>query len=250
MDHEPCKRTGRSRRPRVDQSRRDQKVKVATFSLSASSPTVTTRRTSSGTSSTTCPSSTRSPVCSSRTAGRRRRSAGPRARCSRRASSRRTTSCTTCSANRSRRRSTSGSRSARTSHQVGRFPHRLPAVMLAVGDLVAGHAAPSALVTAEVVPYRPNRGMYLVVELPDDTSEPPAWAPEHVERAARHRRRRRHVDVHREHAATRSLRPQRLQHHGLLPRRRPGRGRETDRRGVRRPLGAHRPSPPSSPRRS
>ena len=50
-----------------------------------------------------------------------------------------------------------------------------------MGDLVEGYAAPSALVTAEVVPYRPNRGMYLVVELPDDPSAPPAWAPEHVE---------------------------------------------------------------------
>jgi hypothetical protein len=67
-------------------------------------------------------------------------------------------------------------------HRVNRFPHTLPAVMLAAGEVVAGHAAPSALVTAEVVPYRPNRGMYLVVELPDDPAEPPAWAPEHVER--------------------------------------------------------------------
>ncbi len=65
--------------------------------------------------------------------------------------------------------------------RVGRFPHRLPAVMLTVGDVVGGCAAPSALVTAEVVPYRPNRGIYLVVERPDDRSKPAAWAPEHVE---------------------------------------------------------------------
>ena len=67
-------------------------------------------------------------------------------------------------------------------YKVGRFPHHLPPVLLVAGNLVAGYAAPSALVTAEVVPYRPNRGMYLVVELPDDPSAPPAWAPEHVER--------------------------------------------------------------------
>lgn len=66
--------------------------------------------------------------------------------------------------------------------RIGRFPHRLPAVMLAAGTVVGGYAAPSALVTAEVVPYRPNRGMYLVVEHPDDPNEPAPWAREHVDR--------------------------------------------------------------------
>lgn len=65
---------------------------------------------------------------------------------------------------------------------VGRFPHRLPAVMLGGFDVVSCHAAPSALVTAEVVPYRPNRGMYLVIERPDDASAPAAWTDAHVER--------------------------------------------------------------------
>ena len=123
--------------------------------------------------------------------------------------------------------------------KVGRFPYRLPAVMLAVGDLVAGYAAPSALVTAEVVPYRPNRGMYLVVELPDDPSAPPAWAPEHVEAL---------LDIDgvagmwtftAKRLATRPLRYHRVQHHRVLPRRRPGRSREADRRRVGRALGAH-----------
>jgi hypothetical protein len=66
--------------------------------------------------------------------------------------------------------------------EIGRFPHRLPQVMLGGFDLVAWHAAASALVTPEVVPYRPNRGMYLVIEQPDDASEPAAWEDEHVER--------------------------------------------------------------------
>ncbi len=65
--------------------------------------------------------------------------------------------------------------------QVGRFPHRLPAVMLGGFDVVDCHAAASALVTAEVVPYRPNRGMYLVIERPDDANAPAPWTDEHVE---------------------------------------------------------------------
>jgi hypothetical protein len=65
---------------------------------------------------------------------------------------------------------------------VGRFPFRLPAVMLAGFDVVGCHAAPSASVTPEVVPYRPNRGMYLVVELPGTTGRPPVWTADQLER--------------------------------------------------------------------
>jgi hypothetical protein len=53
--------------------------------------------------------------------------------------------------------------------------------MLGGFDVVTCHAAPSALVTAEVVPYRPNRGMYLVIERPDEAGAPPAWTNEQVE---------------------------------------------------------------------
>jgi hypothetical protein len=65
--------------------------------------------------------------------------------------------------------------------RVGRFPHRLPAVFFAGFDVVECHAAPSALVTDAIVPYRPNRGMYLAIELPADPDTSPSWTPEHVE---------------------------------------------------------------------
>ena len=48
--------------------------------------------------------------------------------------------------------------------EIGRFPERLPSRLVAGCDLVGMHAAPRALVSADVVPFRPNRGIYLVVE--------------------------------------------------------------------------------------
>ena len=66
-------------------------------------------------------------------------------------------------------------------HEVGRFPFRLPSVMLGVFDLATCDAAASALVIPEVVPYRPNRGVYLVVERADG-DRPVPWIADHVER--------------------------------------------------------------------
>ena len=66
--------------------------------------------------------------------------------------------------------------------RLGRFPYRLPGVMLGAFDVAACHAATSALVTPEVIPYRPNRGMYLVLELRDEVGAPAPWAAEQVER--------------------------------------------------------------------
>ena len=69
-------------------------------------------------------------------------------------------------------------------HKVGRFPHRLPAVFLGGFDLATMHAAPSALVSAEVVPFRPNRGMFLVVEYPADAggaTNATSWKPDDVD---------------------------------------------------------------------
>ena len=54
-------------------------------------------------------------------------------------------------------------------------------MLLGAFDVVDCHAAPSAQVTPEVVPHRPNRGVYLVIDQPDDPSAPPAWSPEHVD---------------------------------------------------------------------
>jgi hypothetical protein len=66
--------------------------------------------------------------------------------------------------------------------EVGRFPYRLPAVLLGGFEVIERHAAASASVTADIVPYRPNRGMYLVIEQLDNASEPAAWSAEHVEK--------------------------------------------------------------------
>jgi hypothetical protein len=48
--------------------------------------------------------------------------------------------------------------------EVGRFPEWLPNRLVAGCEPVGMHAAPSALVSADVVPFRPSRGIYLVVE--------------------------------------------------------------------------------------
>jgi hypothetical protein len=75
-------------------------------------------------------------------------------------------------------------------HEVGRFPYRLPSVMLGGFEVVACHAAERAQVTPEIVPYRPNRGVYLVIERPQvarstggPTEAPtePDWTDEQLE---------------------------------------------------------------------
>jgi len=65
--------------------------------------------------------------------------------------------------------------------EIGRFPERLPGVLVAGCDLAAAHAAPSALVTSDVVPYRPNRGAYLIMERAEARGAGVAWSPERVE---------------------------------------------------------------------
>jgi hypothetical protein len=51
---------------------------------------------------------------------------------------------------------------------LGRFPRDLPRRFLGALRLLEARASPRALVSAEVVPFRPNRGIYLVVERPAD----------------------------------------------------------------------------------
>ncbi len=46
----------------------------------------------------------------------------------------------------------------------GRFAHQAPSLFQGALRLVETYAAPSALVAPEVVPFRPNRGIYLVLE--------------------------------------------------------------------------------------
>ncbi len=49
-------------------------------------------------------------------------------------------------------------------HRAGRMPLRLPRVHLAIHDLVAKSASARVLVGADVLPWRPARGVYLIVE--------------------------------------------------------------------------------------
>ncbi|HVU72734.1 MAG TPA: hypothetical protein VHE83_07220 [Mycobacteriales bacterium] len=48
--------------------------------------------------------------------------------------------------------------------EAGRFPHKRPSLQVAALALTRWYAAPAAQVTAEVVPWRPHRGVLLVVE--------------------------------------------------------------------------------------
>jgi hypothetical protein len=55
--------------------------------------------------------------------------------------------------------------------ELGRFPGALPAQYAGALRLLETHAAPRALVSAEVVPFRPNRGIYLIVEEPAEGTD-------------------------------------------------------------------------------
>ena len=66
-------------------------------------------------------------------------------------------------------------------YKIGRFPQSLPGVFLSGFDLESMHAAPSALVTPEIVPFRPNRGMFLVVEYPASGSGATTWQADDVD---------------------------------------------------------------------
>src|SRR5262245_13827053 len=71
-------------------------------------------------------------------------------------------------------------------HAVVRFPFRSPPVVLAGFEVTACRAADRAQVTPEIVPYRPNRGVYLVIERSDRaraaTERGPVWTDEQIER--------------------------------------------------------------------
>jgi hypothetical protein len=52
--------------------------------------------------------------------------------------------------------------------ELGRFPHALPSQYRGGLRLLEGLAAPRVLISSEVVPFRPHRGIYLIVEEPTD----------------------------------------------------------------------------------
>lgn len=57
--------------------------------------------------------------------------------------------------------------------EVGRFPEVRPSLQTRLLALESCHAAPAAMVSAEVVPFRPHRGVLLIVEEPNDSET--AW---------------------------------------------------------------------------
>ena len=52
--------------------------------------------------------------------------------------------------------------------EMGRFPEHRPSLQLRMPALRRRYAAPQALISAEVVPWRPHRGVLVVVEQPGD----------------------------------------------------------------------------------
>lgn len=50
--------------------------------------------------------------------------------------------------------------------EIGRFPHRRPGLQLRMPALLSWYGAPHALISAEVVPFRPHRGVVVIVEEP------------------------------------------------------------------------------------
>jgi hypothetical protein len=60
--------------------------------------------------------------------------------------------------------------------EVGRFPERRPSLQTRLLELSDAHAAPRAMVSEGVVPFRPHRGVVLLVEEPvGDTGHRQDW---------------------------------------------------------------------------
>jgi len=57
--------------------------------------------------------------------------------------------------------------------EVGRFPEIRPSLQTRLLATSSRHAAPAAVVSADVVPFRPHRGIVLIVEGPNDDAT--AW---------------------------------------------------------------------------
>ncbi len=59
--------------------------------------------------------------------------------------------------------------------EAGRYPERATSFLLGALHLQRSYAAPSAVVSAEAVPFRPHRGVELLVESPAPDGDPAAW---------------------------------------------------------------------------
>ena len=120
---------------------------------------------------------------------------------------------------------------------LGRFPRDLPRRFLGALRLLDARAAPRVLVSAEVVPFRPNRGVYLIVEQPGDGDRIDPYLrwrqDEHLERlVAAPGVAGAWVFATAAALPAGPVHRGRLPDHRLLPRRRPG-------RDCRRPRAAH-----------
>jgi hypothetical protein len=68
--------------------------------------------------------------------------------------------------------------------ELGRFPHNLPSQYRGALRLLETHAAPRVLISSEVVPFRPHRGVYLIVDEPAEPDRPTQDA--YLQRRHRH----------------------------------------------------------------
>ena len=130
-----------------------------------------------------------------------------------------------------------GSRLAR----MGRFPLHLPSCYRGGLVLLEAHAAPRVLVGADVVPFRPHRGVYLVVEGSGDER----WDAHHRQTGAESVRALLETEgvagvwtfATSPEMRPGELQPRRPPDHPVLPRRRPGGGGRTSGRGAPAGLG-------------
>ena len=68
--------------------------------------------------------------------------------------------------------------------ELGRYSQALPSQYRGGLRLLEAHAAPRVLISPEVVPFRPHRGIYLIVEEPTDLSAQDDYLQRmHVERS-------------------------------------------------------------------
>lgn len=59
--------------------------------------------------------------------------------------------------------------------EIGRFPTRRPSLQLRMPALLRWYSSPRALISPEVVPFRPHRGVVVIVEEPASKADLPQW---------------------------------------------------------------------------
>jgi len=59
--------------------------------------------------------------------------------------------------------------------EAGRYPEPASSFLLGAFHLQNAYAAPRVLVSADAVPFRPHRGVYLIVEAPNDGGDLDGW---------------------------------------------------------------------------